>query len=55
MLGILFQLALYFVWLEDEGYTLRGSDDTSYLFEGNGLSVVYLIDSNFVYMDVQKM
>lgn len=48
-------LDLYFELLEAQGFVYKYSDDTHYLFEGNGLSAVYMIDDRTVYVDVAAL
>ncbi len=48
-------LYLYFELLEDQGFVYRGADNSSYLFEGNGLSVVYIIQDSSIYVDVAPL
>lgn len=45
-------LSWYFDLLEDEGFEQVYSSDVSCLFEGNGLSIVYLLSDGFLVVDV---
>lgn len=48
-------LDLYYELLEDEGFVQIHADSTTALFEGNGLSVVYMIDGTTFYVDVAPL
>ena len=50
-------LLWYFDILEDQNFTYIGSDDnnTSYLFAGNDITVVYVIADGMLYIDVQPL
>lgn len=48
-------LEWYYELLEDEGFDRVHVDSTSALFEGNGLSIVYMIDETMIYVDVAPL
>lgn len=48
-------LGQYFTLLVEDGFVLVHSDDTAALFEGNGLSVVYLESDGLFYVDVAPL
>lgn len=45
----------YLEYLLDSGYTLVDSKDDAFLFEGNGLSIVFSIDESFFDIDIAKL
>jgi hypothetical protein len=49
------KLELYFGLLEDQGFVYRDGDGSNFLFEGNGLSVVYMINDRTIYVDVAPL
>lgn len=48
-------LKWYYQWLEDDGYRRVHVDSESGLFEGHGLSVVYMIGGPKIYVDVAPL
>lgn len=48
-------LEWYYQWLEDEGYRRVHVDSEAGLFEGHGLSVVYMIGGPKIYVDVAPL
>lgn len=48
-------LDYYYMWLTDEGFVQAYQDSTTALYEGNGLSVVFIIDGAMLYVDVAAL
>lgn len=48
-------LGNYFTLLTEEGFVQTYVDETSAIFEGNGLSVVYLLDGTMLWVDVAPL
>lgn len=44
----------YFSWLKEEGFVFLGKQDLSYIFEGNGLTVIYIVDQEYICVGVQR-
>lgn len=48
-------LAYYFDLLQQQNFVYKYGEDTSYLFEGNGLSVVFVLDARSFWIDVKPI
>ncbi|MGI5962884.1 MAG: S1C family serine protease [Lawsonibacter sp.] len=48
-------LNLYFQLLEESGFTFIGSEGNNWLFDGHGLSVVFILDESRLFVDIAEI